>query len=67
MAGQTRFKNSYVKDKDGGTLTANPKQNAISDLNLTASDSYVQAELQAVADKVDAILAALRAANIIAE
>ena len=40
-------------------------QPAIDDLELTASDDYTKTELQAVADKVDAILAALRAAGII--
>lgn len=39
---------------------------AIADLNQDISAAYVEAESQAMSDKIDAILAALRAANIIA-
>lgn len=42
-------------------------QDAIADLDLTASGEYDGDELEAVADKVDAILAALRAVKVIAE
>ena len=41
-------------------------QDAIADLDQTISGTYDQAEVQAISDKVDAILAALRAGNIIA-
>lgn len=40
-------------------------QDALADLDLTASDTYAKTELQGVADKVDAILAVLRTAKII--
>ena len=50
---------------EGGTTTNNPEQSAISDLNQTISDPPTQAEVQAISDKVDDILSALRNANII--
>lgn len=39
---------------------------AIADLNQTISGSYTQAEVQAISDKVDALLAALRALELLA-
>ena len=36
-------------------------------LNQTISGSYTQSEIQAISDKVDALLAKLRSANILAE
>lgn len=39
---------------------------AVADLNQTISGSYSQSEVQAISDKVDALLAALRAANLLA-
>lgn len=42
------------------------QQAAITDLGLAVSDPPTQAEVQAVSDKADAILAALRAYGIIA-
>ncbi len=65
MAGKNRAKNSIFIDKTGGTLTANPIQEAITDLKQTISATPTQAEVQAISTKVDAILAALRSANII--
>jgi hypothetical protein len=41
------------------------KQSAEVDLNQTISGSYTQAEVQAISDKVDSILAKLRVAGII--
>jgi len=41
------------------------QQSAIADLNQTISGSYTQSEVQAISDKVDAILAALRAIGLI--
>lgn len=41
-------------------------QDAIADLELTAAEEFDSTELEAVAAKVDAILATLRAAKIIA-
>jgi hypothetical protein len=38
---------------------------AVADLNQTISGSYVQAEVQAISDKVDALLAALRTAGLL--
>ena len=40
---------------------------AVSDLNQTISAAYSQSEVQAISDKVDAILGALRAAGILIE
>lgn len=51
-------------DGDSGELQIK-SQDAIADLDLTAAAEYTDSELQAVADKVDAILAALRAAKVI--
>lgn len=65
MAGKNRAKNSVFIDKTGGTLTANPIQAAIADLDQTISATPTQAEIQAISDKVDSILAALRSAKII--
>ena len=50
---------------EGGTTTNNPKQADIANLGLTISDPPTQAQVQAVANKVDSILVALRNANII--
>lgn len=48
-------------------LTANPEQAAITSLAQTISATYVQSEVQAISSKVDAILVALRSANIIVD
>ena len=54
---------NQVKDVLGDT----PSQNAaIADLNQTISESYVGEEVQAISDKVDVILAALRSIGLIA-
>jgi len=42
------------------------EQEAIADLNQDISAAYVEAEVQAISDKVDAILVALRAAGVVA-
>ncbi len=47
-------------------LESFPAIAAIADLDQTISATYDQAEVQAISDKVDAILAALRSAGIIA-
>lgn len=39
---------------------------AVADLNQTISNPPTQAEVQAISDKVDALLASLRAANLLA-
>ena len=39
---------------------------AVTDLNQDISAAYVEAEVQAISDKVDELLASLRAAGIIA-
>ena len=65
MAGKNRAKNSVFIDKTGEILTANPIQTAIADLGQTISATPTQAEIQAISDKVDSILAALRSAKII--
>lgn len=50
---------------EGGTTTNNPKQTAVADLNQTISATYSQAEVQAISNKVDALLDVLRNSNII--
>jgi len=50
---------------EGGTTTNNPMQDAIADLDQTISDPPTRDEVQAISDKVDEILSALRNANII--
>lgn len=47
----------------GGQLA---QQEAIADLNMTVESPPTQQQVQAIADKVDAILGALRAAGIVA-
>jgi len=42
------------------------QQTAIADLNQDISTTYVEAEVQAISDKVDAILAMLRVHGLIA-
>lgn len=44
-----------------------PRVAAVADLNQTISASPTQAEVQAISDKVDALLAALRTAVILEE
>ena len=55
---------SLEVDESSGELQIK-SQEPIDDLELTASVEYDASELEAVADKVDAILAALRAAKVI--
>lgn len=50
---------------EGNAILAE-QQSAIADLNQDISATYVEAEVQAISDKVDAILAALRAHGLIA-
>lgn len=50
---------------DGGAVLTT-QQAAIADLNQTISGTYTAAEVQAISDKVDAILGALRAHGLIA-
>lgn len=50
---------------EGGTTTNNPRQANIANLGLTISNPPTQAQVQAVADKIDNILVALRNANIL--
>lgn len=65
----TAFNNNFGTSTgtvtEGGTTTNNPKQTAIADLNQTISATYTQAEVQAISDKIDDILGALRGANIV--
>lgn len=50
---------------EGGTTTTNPIQPALANLGLTISNPPTQSEVQAISDKVDALLVILRSANII--
>jgi len=59
------FGNTAGTVTEGGTTTNNPKQPAIAALAQTISDPPTQVEVQAISDKIDAILAALTNANII--
>ena len=45
---------------------ANNQGAAVADLNQTISAAYADTEVQAISDKVDALLASLRAANLLA-
>lgn len=65
MAGKNRAKNSVFIDKTGEILTANPIQTGIANLDQTISAPPTQAEVQAISNTVDSILAALRKAKII--
>lgn len=47
-------------------LAAGLKATAIPDLDQNISTTYVEAEIQAISDKVDALLAALRVAGLLA-
>lgn len=49
-----------------GTFTALPQAAAIADLNQTITDPPTQAEVQAISDKIDALLASLRSAGLLA-
>lgn len=62
QANLLNFLNS-VKDVLGD---APAQESAIADLNQTISGTYQQSEVQAISDKVDAILAALRSIGLIA-
>jgi len=50
--------------RNGKTLVT--PQTAEADLNQDISATYTEAEVQAISDKVDALLAKLRAAGVIA-
>lgn len=52
---------SYVDE----SFTNNPQSADPGDLDQTISGTYTQAEVQAISDKVDAILAGLRTAKIL--
>ena len=65
MASKNRAKNSVFIDKTREILTANPMQAAIANLDQTISATPTKAEVQAISDKVNSILAALRSAKII--
>ncbi len=54
-----------IEAAEGSIIPAVETQDAIADLKLTASAEYDSTELEAVAAKVDAILAALRLAKVI--
>lgn len=61
---------SPVSQSNGRATTTRPgtvlKSAAVADLNQDISAAYVEAEVQAISDKVDALLAALRTAGILA-
>lgn len=60
--------NLYYTDvrTDARINALRPEQGAIANLALTASGTYSQAQIQAIADKIDVLLAALRVHNAIA-
>lgn len=49
-----------------GNVASNFRAAVVADLNQDISATYVEAEVQAISDKVDALLAALRAAGLLA-
>lgn len=53
-------------DPSEGALREAKQATAIADLNQTITDPPTQAEVQAISDKVDEILAALRASGKVA-
>lgn len=53
---------TYIDNSDG----AFTQGAAVADLNQNISAAYVEAEVQAISDKVDALLASLRAGGFIA-
>lgn len=61
--GDTRL---FYKGDDGTEVQVHLQATAVTDLNQTISGTYVQAEVQAISDKVDELLAALRAADQLA-
>lgn len=58
---------AQVQDTSGNVVGGIAQQAAIADLAQDISATYVEAEVQAISDKVDAILAALRNAGMIAD
>lgn len=54
------------KDPSAGEARESTQVEAVADLNQDISASYTEAEIQAISDKIDELLAALRAANILA-
>ncbi len=50
----------------GSTNFVLAQQTAEADLSQTISDPPTQAEVQAITDKIDALLAKLRSANVLA-
>lgn len=56
-----------INIETGGVVQANGAAvSAIADLDQDISATYVEAEVQAISDKVDAILAALRSLGLVA-
>ena len=62
---------SPVSQSNGRATATRPGTNlqavAVADLGQDISATYVEAEVQAISDKVDALLAALRTAGVVAE
>lgn len=56
-----------VQDTSGNVVGGVSQQAAIADLAQDISATYVEAEVQAISTKVDAILAALRSAGMVAD
>lgn len=50
---------------DGSVMVTGTQQTDITDLNQTISGTYSQTEVQAISDKVDEILAALRSYGLL--
>lgn len=61
---------SPVSQSNGRATSArygtNLQAAAVADLNQDISAAYVEAEVQAISDKVDALLASLRTAGVLA-
>lgn len=61
---------SPVSQRNGRATATRPgtvlKGAAVADLDQDISATYAEAEVQAISDKVDALLASLRAAGVIA-
>lgn len=55
---------AYLRPAEGEAREA-AQAAAVADLDQDISATYVEAEVQAISDKVDALLAALRAAGLV--
>lgn len=63
--GKKFYNFKLIADADGNQVLG-AQQDAVADLGQDISGTYTEAEVQAISDKVDAVLAVLRAHGLIA-